>query len=327
MQLKAFKEFFDTMHDVDFPYLVMRNFAQLPYGFEDGHNDVDILVYDFKHFQEIFPDCLPVHPEPRVQHKLKIGENNVYIDVRSVGDGYYPTSFQLNMLETREWDEKGFYKPNAVHFRLGLSYHVAHHKQVNSYEKYLGNATVEELLKSLQKSSIGYVEPKDPTVGRFNQYWKGATSVVTKKDGKVVKEQNSWNEFNLIDNEYRILHNINSTHFPQVWKKEKAIEIEDCGDSLSVNNLPKNWKRQLGEIVQELKDNNIQHRDIKPDNLMIKNEVIKLIDFGWARYYGEMDSAPSCLGFPYKPSDGWNDNFSMRKVIKEFEYKKEEILI
>ena len=60
---------------------------------------------------------------------------------------------------------------------------------------------------------------------------------------------------------------------------------------------------------------------------MVKDGVIKLIDFGWAIFMGENDNPPSCLGYPYKPSWGHDDNFSMRKVIKELEFKREDALV
>jgi len=328
--MQSLTQFFQFMHDIDFPYLVLRNFENLPHSVQSGgHGDLDLLVYDQKHFKELFPKVIQVHKSPRVMHKMLIGDMNVYMDVRYVGDGYYPTHFQLNMLETREYNKKGFFTPNPMHFRLALAYHVVHHKNTNSYKKWLGDVSVKECLESLKKSEIGYCTPNDLTVGRFNQYWKGATSVVSQEGDKVIKKQTSWGTYNLIDNEKRILSKVSSKHFPVVFNlpsNNSEISIEHCGDRLTIENLPFNWKVQLIDIISELEKSTIQHRDVKPDNLMVKDGVIKLIDFGWARFKDDPpDSPPDCLGYPYKPSWGFDDRFSMKKVIKEFEFQLEEL--
>ncbi len=58
-----------------------------------------------------------------------------------------------------------------------------------------------------------------------------------------------------------------------------------------------------------------------------------MIDFGWAKFEDEEDSVspPACLGYPFRPSYGWDDNYSMRQVIKRIEYnlsmKIEEIFV
>lgn len=320
-------QFFEYMNHIDFPYVVMRNFENLPYSVESGgHGDLDLLVYDPKHFEEIFPEALIVNKRPRAMYKISIGGIITYMDVRYVGDGYYPKHFQEAMLNTREYNQKGFYTPDPLHFRLGLVYHAVHHKNYNNYKRWIGDVQIPELLESLKKSKIGYSEPLDPSVGRFNQYWKGATAIVSRETGYVSKRQVGWEDHPLITNEFRILKDNKSIHFPNVKDlNDGAIWIEDCGDRINIDNLPENWREQLKKIVVDLKDNKIEHRDIKPDNLMVKDGIIKLIDFGWARFKDdELDSPPSCLGYPYRPSWGFDDWFSMRKIIKELEFQLEE---
>jgi len=325
--MQDLKQFFSFMNDIDFPYVVLRNFENLPGAVEVGpHSDLDLLVYDAEHWEEIFPDAERVLPAPRVRFKQPIGDSYIYIDVRAVEDGYYPEDFAHQILNTREFQEVGFWTPNPQVFRIALAYHAVHHKNHNSYKRWIGDASVKDLLVALKHSHIGWSQPDDPTVGMFNNYWKGATSVVEKKNGKVIKTQTHYNKWDLLGNEERILKSVDSIHFPKVHViDEHAIEIEDCGDELTADKLPEDWKHQLVDILKELEKNGIQHRDIKPDNLMIKNGIIKLIDFGWSRLVNDNDdNPPKCLGHPYKPSWGFDDTFSMKKVIKELEFQRGE---
>lgn len=327
--MRSLRQFFDYLNGVSFPYVVLRNWEPLPDSVEFGdHSDLDLLVYDLEHFREIIPEAHPEYPYPRVRFKLKVGTEHIFMDIRHVGDGYYPTEFEEAILETREWNDKGFYTPNPIHHRIALAYHVAHHKGENTYPQWLGTATLDDLLNSLKESPIGWVEPTDKSVGRYNAYWRGATAIVSKEGGKVFKKQTGFMAYGLVANERRILKDATTIHFPKLFEdKGDMVVMEDCGDMITIENLPQDWKEQLVTIIMELKAHNIQHRDIKPENLMVKDGVIKLIDFGWARFYDdEPDEPPSCLGYPYKPTDGWDDNFSMRKIIKMFDARVEEIM-
>lgn len=327
--MKSLTQFFNYMNDVCFVYVVLRNWENLPESVELGdHSDLDLLVYDLAHWKEIFPDAKSEFPFPRVRHKIEIGDSYIFADIRFLGDGYFPADFQQAILDTREWNEKGFYTPNPIHFRAALLYHSVHHKNSNTYPTHLGNMTVVEGLEALKQSNIGWVTPTDKSVGTYNSYWKGATSVVSKEDGAVVKKQTGFMAYGLIENEKRILKELDSIHFPKlIGGTDDEVIIEDCGEQLTVDNLPRDWKAQLVMILMELKAHNVQHRDIKPDNLCVKNGVIKLIDMGWARFEDDKeDTPPSCLGMPYRPSDHFSDQFSMRKIVKEFEFKLEECL-
>lgn len=330
--MQSLRQLFSYLNDVSFPYVVLRNWDNLPDSVELGqHSDLDLLVYDLDHFLEIITEAKREFPAPRVRFQVPIADEFIYIDVRSIDDGYYPKHFAQNIINTREWNENGFYTPDPVHHRVALAYHAVHHKNgvSHDYRRWLGDVTVDQLLETLRESTVGWTKPKDPTVGSFHPYWKGATSVVEKTpEGHILKKQVSYTDYNLIDNEYRILSKAESRRFPKVFgMKDEGILIEDCGVPLNEKNIPSNWKDQLLDVYSELKKYNIQHRDIKPDNFMVKDEFIRLIDFGWARFYDDpQDSPPDCLGYPYKPSYGYDDGFSLKKVMKVIENKLEEHL-
>jgi len=327
--VESIKQFFSYLNDISFPYVVLRNWDELPYDVVLGeHSDLDLLVYDFDHFFEVFPQAKLEHKAPRVRTKMLIGDSYIYLDVRSIGDDYYPTDFAQAIIDTREWNSRGFYTPNPIHHRIALAYHAVHHKGGISedYKRYLGNASMDELLVALKQSHVGWVAPSDHTVGSYNGYWKGATAVVSINGDRVIKEQVSYSSYNLLENEYRLLSHVTSRHFPKVYAYgDGKLEMEHCGEPLT-SNPPMNWQTQLDEIVADLSSNGIQHRDIRLDNLTVKDGVIYLIDFGWAKRVSAQDETepPSCLGFPNRPSFGFDDRYSMNMVKRQLTYKLEE---
>ena len=69
-------------------------------------------------------------------------------------------------------------------------------------------------------------------------------------------------------------------------EKDLMIEMENCGDLLSIKNLPDNWEEQLNQMKQSFIDKQIYILDLRfmpytplvINNLCLKNGKIYLVD-------------------------------------------------
>ena len=61
----------------------------------------------------------------------------------------------------------------------------------------------------------------------------------------------------------------------------------------------KHYAKQIIDGLMYLSSKNIMHRDIKPHNILLKNiYTIKLTDFGFAKYYNNIDMTSTLCGSP-----------------------------
>lgn len=103
-------------------------------------------------------------------------------------------------------------------------------------------------------------------------------------------------------------------------KRLKSVTMSYAGEYLTKQNMPKDYEEQIKNIIDVLKQYNCSHNDIKPSELLILDDRIKLIDFGWSTKIGEPISKrwPLELGdhnFRYKVHN-FNDEYSLRKSIE-----------
>jgi serine/threonine protein kinase len=76
-------------------------------------------------------------------------------------------------------------------------------------------------------------------------------------------------------------------------------------------------------ILDILKKKGIVHRDIRPDNILIRNKNPILIDFGWAISPDRPYITPPGLGGPERPNAGsFCDVYSMGKVLQQINKQK-----
>ena len=144
-----------------------------------------------------------------------------------------------------------------------------------------------------------------------NKIWRSKynTVVKTQNDDGFVREYSS-----LVK-----LEAVNLIRFPiaELWQGNvsNALYMSYCGEPLK--KLPANWKDQAEEILLALKEANIVHRDIIPRNLLIKDGIIKLIDFSWSGPPDEdISKFPGRLGTDFRKYPGFDDRYSLYKSLE-----------
>jgi len=112
----------------------------------------------------------------------------------------------------------------------------------------------------------------------------------------------------------------NSQYFPTLIYHDDSLRMlvtTDMGSELTKDDLSKiDVKMKIKELLEELKKYNCRHNDIKPCELVFKNNNINLIDFGWAHDYDKSNPIdwPSCLGNEFR-GDVYDDEVSINKSI------------
>ena len=136
---------------------------------------------------------------------------------------------------------------------------------------------------------------------------------------------------NVYENEKKWLNYLKDTniiakpiHFDDV---NRIITTEYAGEKINKYNIPVDWKIQRDEIISVLEKHNCRHNDIKPDEILVYDGKIKLIDFGWANELNKSnpDNWPEGLGCIFRcnrENNKFNDKCSFDKSIHSILNKK-----
>ena len=159
---------------------------------------------------------------------------------------------------------------------------------MDSLERYLGDTY--ELVDKLKSSEQGFV---------IVVYDKRAKRLCTMK-------QRAWSSLPI----YKTLKELNSPHVPQLYRlierDGKLIVVEEHIDGQTLEEfliyrqldetLAEKILLQLCDSLSVLHGQNIIHRDLKPSNIMLtEGNVVKLIDFGIARFFKQGSTADTEL--------------------------------
>lgn len=107
------------------PYAVMRNYEGLPEKFNPEHDDVDMLVPNAN-------ECASfIYAKKRkgagaAAYSVMVGGREVKLDIREIGDGYYPEAWERRMLANRVKGAVSALSPEDTFY--ALVYHVLYMK-------------------------------------------------------------------------------------------------------------------------------------------------------------------------------------------------------
>ena len=132
-------------------YVILRNHEGFPEKLTlDNHADIDVLCDNpFKFSDAAGSQTRGKRKGDLVHHKIVISGKEIDLDIRTVGDGYYDSKWEKNMLINRILDTNGlYYILNNEDYYYSLIYHAYIQKNTieNDYLTRLG-----ELRKRLNK--------------------------------------------------------------------------------------------------------------------------------------------------------------------------------
>ena len=132
--------FIEALNHSGVPYLVLRNYENMlsPELYMDGHGDIDLLCADSRLLAEKVGAKTYTHKvrevcDDGVHYYVLIAGQQVSLDLRFVGDGYYCKKWQQEMLDRRVLKD-GFYVMSEQDYLYSLIHHAILQKRSFSDE-------------------------------------------------------------------------------------------------------------------------------------------------------------------------------------------------
>ena len=159
------------------PYVVLRNAEGLPETFDPRHEDIDLLVDNVTACASLLGAVKS--RGGAAAYTVRVGEHDVKLDIRSVGDGYYDERWERAMLDSRQLTAENLFVPTPEHAFHSLVYHVFYHKRAIAPDYYSKIARLAERIgvsgsdvsawfdaldAFVWKNGYEFTRPADPSV-------------------------------------------------------------------------------------------------------------------------------------------------------------------
>lgn len=95
-----------------------------------------------------------------------------------------------------------------------------------------------------------------------------------------------------------------------------TLKMSYVGERISKDNKPEDWELQFKNILDCLERMNIKHNDIKYEEILVKDNKIYLIDFGWMNTNDDW-SCNQGFNNRVKPYHFFHDHTALERIRKE----------
>lgn len=231
-----------------------------------------------------------------------------------------------------EWNAEFVQGPYTLEaFEAALDRHFARHVIVGEISPtrrlYVAFASEHEIDLS---GPLPLIMPKETVISsccltRVNgiEYWSRVYD-----GGDVVYKQAT---LDLAEREAHFLSSLSSDYFPRaldtrsengfsvmVLEKIHGLPMRKAADSLNATPTALfDFCKECLNLLRELKRAGVTHRDIRPDNILVRDGRPVLFDFGWAVSDERPCVTPPLLGGAERPPDGvFCDVYSMGRVLE-----------
>lgn len=111
-----------------------------------------------------------------------------------------------------------------------------------------------------------------------------STIVIDKEENTVTKTVHAHLKYDIVTNEVKWLNLLEKYDrtAPVLSHSNSSITMRYVGELLFNSVVPEDWKDQIQEIADILKENHCYHCDIKASDIVVLNKRMYLLDFQWA---------------------------------------------
>jgi len=152
---------------------------------------------------------------------------------------------------------------------------------------------------------------------------KGATSKYYISECKkyFLKEPINYLKYDILKREIFILEILKkyNKYFPKIiYYDDKCIITEYISSiKLTKESMPENWEEQINEILEILSYEKIRHCDIKYEEILLNDNNIFIVDFGWAKYKNTFSCEKRFCNLNKPCIDNRSDKEQLYSIIKK----------